>query len=180
MTSISGGTASVLSELRQLDSRNLRLHGLSAEEVQAALSEMQALKEAAAMPSPELTAGEAAASSQVPAQVGAALLAAETGFRAQQIAQETAREGADLAALPDEEEEQSEAVKAFLDYMSKTPEERYFEAFLKSKGMTQEEFDALPVEDKKALMKEFEEFVKQSMEINSAEKVARTNRSELL
>lgn len=178
MTSITAGTSSIVSELRQLDSRNVRLQRLSGEEVQDVLAEIRTLKETSGIRAPQL-AEQTAAAPPSPEQIAGAVVTAETGLRAQQIAQEDVTP--ETAALAEQEENgESEAVKAFLDYMAKTPEERYFETFLKSKGMTQEEYDALPVEDKKALMKEFEEFVKQSMENNSAEKVARTSRSELL
>jgi len=39
---------------------------------------------------------------------------------------------------------------------------------------------ALPAEEMRALLKEFQEFVRQSVENDSAEKVARAVRSELL
>ncbi len=182
MSSVTGGPAVVASQLRWLDSSKIRPQSLSAEEVQETLARMQELKEAANSQAPQL-AYPAAETSYAPAQIGSALVAAETGFRAQQIAQEGAQKGAgdQMAALTDEDEsEESEAVKAFLDYMSKTPEERYFESFLKSKGMTKEEFEALPPEEKQALLKEFEEAVKQQAENHSAEKTARAARSELL
>ncbi|MEO3431092.1 hypothetical protein AAFN88_19715 [Pelagibius sp. CAU 1746] len=175
MTTITGGPTFAAGDHRLLDSRNVRPHGRSPEEVQEVLAGIEAPKEASGIQAPQW-AGSSANGPATPAQVGGAVAAAETGFRAQQIAQES--DG--VAAVADDEAEESAAVRAFLDYMSKTPEERYFEAFLKSKGLTQEEYDALPVEDKKALMKEFEEFVKQNVENNSAEKVARTSRSELL
>jgi hypothetical protein len=101
---------------------------------------------------------------------------AASAFAAQQIAQVGSRD----AGAAEDAEGDSPAVRAFLEYMAKTPEERYFETFLTAKGMTQEEFDALPAEDKRALLKDFEAYVKQSVENESAEKVARTSRSELL
>lgn len=82
---------------------------------------------------------------------------AKTNFLTQQIAQaqDDTEETTDrYAALADE----------FQAYMDKTPEERYFEAFLKEQGMTQEEFDALSPEDKQKLLKKFEDFVKQKLE----------------
>lgn len=110
---------------------------------------------------------------------------AASAFAAQQIAQEGAQEGSPLkgsgdAGAAEDAEGGSPAVRAFLEYMAKTPEERYFGAFLSAKGMTKEEFDALPAEEKRALLKEFEAYVKQSVENDSAEKVARTSRAELL
>ena len=108
----------------------------------------------------------------------------ESQFRAQQIGQELeagdakGAGSADAAAPMDGEsgaveDGKSDAVRAFLEYMAKTPEERYFEAFLKSKGMTEEQFEALPPEEKQALMKEFEDYVKQHVEEASAERIAR-------
>ncbi|NIA69117.1 hypothetical protein HBA54_11010 [Pelagibius litoralis] len=112
----------------------------------------------------------------------------ESQFRAQHIAQELDADdakAADAAAIADGEAEavedgKSDAVRAFLEYMAKTPEERYFEAFLNSKGMTQEEFEALPPEEKQALMREFEDYVKQQVDKASAEQMARSAASKLL
>ena len=74
----------------------------------------------------------------------------------------------------------SDAVAAFREYMSKTPEERYFEAFLNSKGMTQEQFEAQSTADKNALLKEFEDYVKQKVGEATAERLARSAASSLL
>ena len=97
---------------------------------------------------------------------------AESAFLTQQIAQEgesaaddTPEADAGLAQRPD-------PVQVFLDYMAKTPEERYFDSFLKSKGLTEEAFEALPAEEKQALMREFEELVKTSIEKQAAENPA--------
>ena len=111
-----------------------------------------------------------------------------TAFLAQQLAQEktqtavTAEDDEAVASVSaeEDEDEQSAAVEKFLEYMSKTPEERYFEAFLKSKGMTQEDFDALSPEDQQALVEEFREAVKQRVAETSAEKVAQSSYSGLL
>ena len=108
------------------------------------------------------------------------------GFVAQQLAQEmtpedaVANEAVSSVSTEEDEEETSAAVEKFLEYMSKTPEERYFEAFLKSKGMTQEDFDALDPEDKEALVTEFEEAVKQRVAEKSAEELAKSQFAGLL
>ena len=108
------------------------------------------------------------------------------GFIAQHLAQETApaNKAADEAVASvstgEDEEETSAAVRTFLEYMAKTPEERYFEAFLKSKGMTQEEFDALDPEDKEALVEEFEDAVKQRVAEKNAEELAKSQFAGLL
>lgn len=57
-------------------------------------------------------------------------------------------------------EETSAAKEEFLAFMKMTPEERYWDSFLKSKGMTEEEFQALSPEDKEDLVDEFEEDMK--------------------
>lgn len=110
-------------------------------------------------------------------QLGAPKSAA--GFMAQQMAQ-TAADGAKTTTPEVEEgadspvdEGKSDAVEAFMEYMAKTPEERYFEAFLNAKGMTEESFHALPPEDKQALLREFEDYVKQHVGEASAERIAR-------
>ena len=64
--------------------------------------------------------------------------------------------------------------------MAKTPEERYFESFLKSKGMTKEEFEALPPEEQQALVTEFKEAVKQRVADENARKLTRTRFAGLL
>ncbi|GAB4374904.1 MAG: hypothetical protein Kow00114_37770 [Kiloniellaceae bacterium] len=104
------------------------------------------------------------------------------GFIAQQLAQQAAPadEAAASVSAQEDEEETSAAVRTFLEYMAKTPEERYFEAFLKSKGMTQEQFDALDPEDKEALVQEFEDAVKQRVAEKNAEELARSQFAGLL
>lgn len=118
-----------------------------------------------------------------------------TAFIAQQLAQESAPDSAKDGAraesasedeavasvsIEEDEEETSGAVRAFLEYMSKTPEERYLDSFLRSKGMTQADFDAMSPEDQEALLQEFKEFVKQKVAEKSAEELARSQASGLL
>lgn len=55
------------------------------------------------------------------------------------------------------------AREEFLKYMEMTPEERYWEAFLKSRDMTQEQFDALPPDEKLALTEQFENEMKEKL-----------------
>ncbi len=65
------------------------------------------------------------------------------------------------------------AVAEFLDYMSKTPEERWHEQWLQSKGLTEEEFKALSPEEQQALMDEMTEDIKQKTAEKAAEDAAR-------
>src|SRR3546814_7220243 len=55
--------------------------------------------------------------------------------------------------------------------MDKTPEEHAFDAFLGSRGMTQEEFEALPENEKQALLEEFKEAMKRQIEEETAKKL---------
>lgn len=48
----------------------------------------------------------------------------------------------------DEMKEESDSIKNFLDYMSMTPEERYYAMFLAEEGLTPEELAALPVDER--------------------------------
>lgn len=57
----------------------------------------------------------------------------------------------------DKRTERGEAEKWFLDYMEKTPEQRLFEAILREKGMTPEEFEALPPEERLKVEQEIQE-----------------------
>ncbi len=51
----------------------------------------------------------------------------------------------------------------FLEYMSKTPQQRWQEAWLKQHGYTPEQFAALPAEKKQALMDEMAQDMKEQM-----------------
>lgn len=58
----------------------------------------------------------------------------------------------------------SDAEQAFLDYMSMTPAERYFEAMLKQEGMTKEQFDALPLEEQAEISDRIQKKMKEQIE----------------
>jgi len=114
-----------------------------------------------------------------------------TAFIAQQLAQESAKDAARAesasedeavasVSIEEDEEETSGAVRAFLEYMAQTPEERYLDSFLRSKGMTQADFDAMSPDDQQALLQEFKEFVKQKVAEKSAEELAKSQISGVL
>jgi hypothetical protein len=126
---------------------------------------------------PDETGAEEAVRQAGPSATGAMLqsLQSNSAFIAQQLSQQEYRAEENGGDSGD-----SGAVAAFLEYMAKSPEERYFESFLRSRGMTPEDLAALPPEQHKALLKEFQEYVKQKVENEAAEKVARTSRAELL
>lgn len=62
------------------------------------------------------------------------------------------------------------ATEEFLEYMSKTSEERYYEAFLKQEGLTQEELDALPIDERQAIIEKIEERIEQAIKEKAEEK----------
>ena len=66
----------------------------------------------------------------------------------------------------------SPAAAAFLAYMTKTPEELYFEQILKDKGLTPEQYEMLPQKEKAALTREIMEEVRVRMEEDAAKKAA--------
>lgn len=68
-------------------------------------------------------------------------------------------------------EDDSDAVKEFMDYMDKTPEERYFDLFLKQEGLTQEQFEALSPEERAKI----EETIQQKIRDKVKEEVAKKN-----
>ena len=53
--------------------------------------------------------------------------------------------------------------QTFLTYMKKTPVERWVESWLASRGLTKEEFNALPQNQHDALAKEMAEDLKQAL-----------------
>ena len=69
---------------------------------------------------------------------------------------------------------ETNAIKEFLDYMSKTPEERWFESLLTEEGLTKEEFDALPPEEKLEIEAKIQEKIKESTEQKSKQNAANT------
>ncbi len=60
--------------------------------------------------------------------------------------------------------EKSEAVQAFLDYMSKTPAERMEDAWLAEKGITKEDFENMSPEEKQATLEEMRADIKRKLE----------------
>lgn len=55
----------------------------------------------------------------------------------------------------------NDPVEAFLDYMSKTPEERWFDAMLAEKSLTREQYNALPPKEKLAIETEIQEKIRE-------------------
>lgn len=94
---------------------------------------------------------------------------ARTLFLAQQMAQESTQ-----TAAPAEEEgaqsaaSDSGAVNAFLEYMSKTPEERYYEALLAQEGLTKEQLAALPPDERAEIEARIQEKIEQHMKNKAA------------
>ena len=101
---------------------------------------------------------------------------ARTAFLAQQIAQENG-EDVEVKVQPEnadaiKEKAQKmadEAKEKFLDYMSKTPEERYYEAILREMGLTKEELAALPPDERAKIEEKIKEEIAQRMADNMSE-----------
>jgi len=62
------------------------------------------------------------------------------------------------------ETNKSDAEQWFQDYLNKTPEERMYEALLREKGLTPEQYAALPQEEKLAIQQELEAEMKKRFE----------------
>lgn len=94
-----------------------------------------------------------------PPQPQAAALSATTDTQEQaQAAADAARAA---AAEPLSEAKAPTPLEQFLDYMGKTPAERWREAWLRQHGYTEEEFAALPPEKKQALEDQMAEDLKE-------------------
>lgn len=76
---------------------------------------------------------------------------AKTMFLTQKIAQ------APLAQDESADTQARDGVEEFRDYMSKTPEERWYEALLAQKGLTEESLAALPPEERMKIVEEIKE-----------------------
>lgn len=64
---------------------------------------------------------------------------------------------ADAPVTDAEAADRRDPVQEFLDYMRKTPEELYHEAILREMGLTQEELEAMPPEQRVAIEREIQE-----------------------
>lgn len=94
----------------------------------------------------------------------------------QETAQNTVGAALAAAAEPENLDNESGAVKAFLDYMAKSPEERYFEAFLKARGLTAEDYESMSPKEQQGLLSEFEDALKRRLGDATAERIARSAR----
>jgi hypothetical protein len=84
--------------------------------------------------------------------------------------------GGDFGALlKHAETKQSEAASELEKYLKMTPAERMAAAILKSMGITQAEFDAMPPEQKAAITEKIAAIMKQQMEDKMAENQQKTN-----
>ncbi|WP_339851211.1 hypothetical protein [uncultured Nisaea sp.] len=113
--------------------------------------------------------------SNAPQKLGIASMSGFTtafnGVYSSKIEEENASTGSAAAAsVSNADTGQSAVVTALLDYLHKTPEERYFDAILKDKGLTQEQYDALPPKEKAALREEIMEEVREGMIADAARK----------
>ncbi|HEX8486175.1 hypothetical protein [Sphingomonas sp.] len=77
---------------------------------------------------------------------------------------------------PDPPSKADEVVKAFLKEAKKSPIDRMRERILKSHGLTQEQFDALPKEQQGPIQREIEEAMKRALK-GSASGSAATGRN---
>ena len=92
---------------------------------------------------------------------------ARTAFLTQQIAQENSVDVEDVI------DKDFDPAAEFLEYMEQTPEERYYEAILREKGLTQEELDALPPEERAKVLDEIQQEIEKRMVLDAAKKEER-------
>lgn len=73
-------------------------------------------------------------------------------------------------ATPQTAPHKSNATQKFLDYMSKTPEERYYETLLAQRGLTKEQLEALPVEERIKIEEEIKNEIEKRTQAKIEEK----------
>ena len=93
------------------------------------------------------------------------------------LAQQMTGDGAPLSGEPDESgaatqaaetEETSTAAQTFLEFMAKSPRERYYEMILKEKGLTKEQLDAMPPEERAKIEREIQEEIEHRVKLEAA------------
>lgn len=87
---------------------------------------------------------------------------AKTLFLAQQFGQSGSGEAEEI------EPAANNAVTEFLEYMAKSPAERLYEAILKEKGLTKEQLESMPPEERMIVEKEIQEEMKQRIEMQAS------------
>ncbi len=88
---------------------------------------------------------------------------AATEFAAQRFAQGDAAAASNANTAENTEEVAYDATQEFLDFMDKTPEERMFESMLRDRGLTPEEFAALPPEEQRKILSEIQEEIRKKL-----------------
>lgn len=83
-------------------------------------------------------------------------------------AQAEGGDSADMAMATEEEDESNSAREEFLAWAKMDWEERFFASWLAKEGMTQEEFEALPPEEKEKILKAIREAIEKEVESSSA------------
>jgi len=92
----------------------------------------------------------------IPAPLSPQILATLFQFQ-ESVGLEESEEQADL-------EEPASVEEEFLDYMSKTPEERYAEALLRELGLTPDQLAALPPEERNAILEKIQQKIEAKIE----------------
>lgn len=87
---------------------------------------------------------------------------AKTLFLAQQFGQSGSGEPEKI------EPAANEAVTEFLEYMAKNPADRLYEAILKEKGLTKENLDSLPPEERVKIENELQEEMEKRLEMQAS------------
>lgn len=72
----------------------------------------------------------------------------------------------------------SNAVQEFRDYMAKSPEEKIKEKILQELGLTEDEFEALPPEQKAKVMEQIAERLQEDVQIKTQAKIEQQAESE--
>ena len=125
-----------------------------------------------AIPRPGDTAGHQAAATGRSYEALQKSAQAQTAFAAQQIAQSADADAGEAqdSASDAPADSTSDAVTTFLEYMRMTPEERYFEAILREKGLTKEDLANMPPEERERILREIREEMVNRMAVAAADR----------
>ena len=106
---------------------------------------------------------------QATAQDSFAKLLAQTGNTVQQVTNASASSPATVPSSLESTKPKT-AAEQFMEYMSKTPQQHWQEAWLKQHGLTEEQFAALPPEKRQALTDQMARDMKDQMRYTAQKK----------
>lgn len=129
---------------------------------------------------PAISAGDAPGLSggQADSAITAPMTAPLSGINLIEKRQESGTLFAGQQKAQESDYDEGTVLREFMDYMKKTPAERWYEQFLKEEGLTKEELEALPPEERMKvearIQERMEEVMKQGLGLENGDDIQDT------